>query len=149
MMEFEASLSSESNNSMKECSYNISVNKEDIVQKVSLTFSLLGIVSCFTAIVLLLAGRHYKLLIFRIFLYLMSANMFQGVIQILSLLPVVNDEGHNKLKLDTNWKMACACLGFLDQISDWMGFCCLARLVTYFLYLMITKKLLEKAVFVT
>lgn len=121
-----------------------SQERQHVVYISKLTASLFGTVVNALAIVILLSFKSYYLLIFRIILYIMIANLLQILIQLLEILPIVNQHGHNQVK--PGWNSACGALGFLDQVTVWMGHLCMLWLALYFLHLIRHRKRLEMAV---
>ena len=90
-----------------------------------------GVVVTSLAIVILLLFRSYRLLIFRIVLYVMIANLFNICVQLVEVFPVETISGHNSVKGDSGWMPVCRILGFLDQVTSWMGPPCLLWLVVH------------------
>ena len=121
-----------------------SEHSQHVVFLTKLVAASFGILVNVIAMILLLFFQSYYLLIFRICLYILIASLFQICIQLLELFPIVNKGGHNQVR--DGWIHACRTLGFLDQVSVWMGHLSMLWLAMYLLYLIRGKKRLEEAV---
>ena len=83
------------------------------------------------AIVILSIFRSYRLLIFRIVLYIMIANLFNICVQLMEVFPVETISSYNSVKGGSSWMSICRLLSFLDQVTSWMGPPCLLWLVVH------------------
>ncbi len=125
----------------RNCSGYTSVENQHTVFTIKMIFASIGIVVNSIAVVLFLLFKSYILLIFRILLYIMLANMLQIVVQLVELFPVTNKGNYNEVRSGKGWTTACRSFGFLDQVSCWMGHLSVLWLVLYFLYLVKRERL--------
>lgn len=124
----------------------VSKEEEHAVFISKLVTTSFGITVNALAVFVLLIFKSYYLLIFRILMYIVVANFFQVLVQLLEIFPIINEDDYNKVKDGSSWLSACRALGFLDQVTAWMGHLCMLWLVVYFLDLIRNRKRLEKAV---
>ena len=111
----------------------ISKERQEIVFFSKLAASSFGVVVTIIAIIVLLICRSYRLLVFRILLYITIANLLQVIMQLLELFPIENQHDYNEVK--EGWTPFCRVFGFLDQLSSWMGPLCMLWMVLYVYYL--------------
>ncbi len=100
-----------------------------------------GCVTNIIAIIILLYFKSYKVRFFRLLLYLLIANMLQVLVQCIEFLPVDNLKEDNQVK--HGWMPACRALGFMDQVTAWMGNFVIVWIVFYLLYLIRGTKMLK------
>ena len=110
-----------------------------VILNVALVACSVGVVVTSVAIVVLLIFRSYRLLIFRIVLYVMIGNLLTICVQVVRVFPVETGSDHNTVK--KGWTSICRCLGYLVQVTSWMGPACLLWLVLYILHIAKSHKL--------
>ena len=120
------------------CIFNISNGEESIIFRLKLSFACLGILTCVVAALSLVP--KCGLLLFRIVFYAMMANGLEITLQLAVLFPVHNVNGINVLRNTSSWKLACKSLGFLEQVTAWMGHLCVTWVIAYLIYLFSKKK---------
>ena len=113
------------------------------ITDVKSVFAWLGILSCCIAAVQLIP--KCRLLIYKIVLYCIIANGLHSIVQLVGTFHVDSNNDHLMLNNGTASFTACEVLGFLDQITTWMGHLCMTWVIVYLLYLLIKEKRLEEA----
>ena len=116
--------------------YNFSRDQFDGAQYAKGSVALLGIVASVAVIFLIFVSKSHKHFIFRLVIYFMLANIFQGVAHILALIPVHYDDGGGGGAVEgrdgEGW---CTTYGFLDQVTMWMRNMAILWIMFYMLWL--------------
>ena len=120
------------------CPFNISSGEETVIFHLKLSFACLGILTCIVAALSLVP--KCGLLLFRIVFYAMIANGLEITLQLAVLFPVHNVNGDNILRNTSRWDLACKSLGFLEQVTAWMGHLCVTWVIVYMIYLFVKKQ---------
>ena len=114
--------------------YNFSRDQFDGARYAKGSVALLGIVASVAVIFLIFVSKSHKHFIFRLVIYFMLANIFQGVAHILALISVHYDDGGGGGAVEgrdgEGW---CATFGFLDQVTMWMRNMAILLIVFYML----------------
>ena len=99
--------------------------------------SLGAVVSFLVAVVILFVLREYKRFGYRLVVYLMVSTFLVGVSQAFGVLPL--DQSTEDVHVKDGWGVACAFIGYLDQVSAWLEHLVIAW-ITVFLLMMVFQR---------
>ncbi len=127
---------------MSNNSCHLTESEQDTIFILRAVIASVGCLTNIIAISILLWFKSYKVRFFRVLLYLLIANMLQVFVQCVELAPVENNhQDYNQVK--HGWMPACRALGFMDQVTAWMGNFVIVWIVFYLLYLIRGTKMLK------
>ena len=108
---------------------------EGVVFDFKVPFACLGVATTLLATVILLHKDGFSYILYRLFLYVVLASMFQGVIQVLDILPPFLEVRHGYDSSSQFLSISCIVLGYLDQVACWLIHLYLCWLLIYILHL--------------
>ena len=92
-----------------------------VVFAVKMSASCFSCVANLLAIIVMCCGGGFKrLLVLRLVLYLLIANLLLVIVQVFELIPVTYSDDYVHLRPGGSWEKACSALGFLDQVTAWI-----------------------------
>ena len=141
MFEFPLGSSGNVSNNNLSC-YNFTKKEFEAIFWAKESIASLGVIASLVVILLIIVSKSYKSFVFRLVVYFMLSNIFQAITHILELIPVKRPrdgmdgiEDVVEVKGDRGWESACAAIGYLDQVTLWMGNMVILWIIFYMLWL--------------
>ena len=101
--------------------FNFSKEIADDIFDIKVVLGSFGILLSLFATGLIVLFKFYKKFVYRLVMYLMVVNSAHAACIITQLIPIeVTDNDCIKLKTGRGWAEACAALGYLETVVNWM-----------------------------
>lgn len=116
---------------------NFTTHIADVVLTVKLSLGVFAILANLSAIVLIIASRKYRDILYRLVIYLLITDILQAIAICLALFPVtVPDEKQPAMvKTSPAWNRFCDATGFILMVTMWMGNIVIVWIVVHLLVL--------------
>ena len=120
-----------------ECCFEFSKEIKDVIVDIKVAMCSIGVLLSLFATGLIILFKFHRKFVYRLVMYLMVVNIVQAVCIIAQMIPVEVTESDNcmKVKNGSGWAEACAALGYLHIVVDWVHHLVIIWIMLYMLKL--------------